>query len=234
VACGARRDDAKEVERVPDGEIERLYRAFVETDPATAIRVVEQVRSSGVAQAELFDALYVPALAMLGDAWARREIDELSFTQAAVVAEQVSSFVMPPLARPDTGVSVVLGVMHRDHHSVMKNIIAGALKEAGYRVFDLGIDVRASDFLERVEETGARVVVAFAEMLATARAVAGVRDLLDAEGRSDVVLLVCGGPFAADPSLARGVGANGVITSAQGALDVLERVRRDLLEKEAG
>lgn len=217
-----------------ESEAERLFRAFTGNDPAAAIRVVEQVRSAGVPQSELFDTLYVPAIAMLGDAWARREIDELAFTQAAVVAEQVSSFVMPPLARPDTGVGVVLGVMHRDRHSVMKNIVAGALKESGYRVFDLGVDVRASDFLERVEETGARVVIVFAEMLATARAVEGVRDLLVAEGRGDVVLLVCGGPFAADPSLARSVGAQGVISTAQGALDVLERVRRDVLQKEAG
>jgi len=219
---------------VSNSEAERLFKAFIGSDPATAIRVVEQVRSSGVPQAELFDTLYVPAVAMLGEAWARREIDELAFTQAAVVAEQVSSFVMPPLVRPDTGVGVVLGVMHRDRHSVMKNIVAGALKESGYRVFDLGVDVRASDFLERVEETGARVVIAFAEMLATARAVEGVRDLLVAEGRADVVLLVCGGPFAADPALARSVGAQGVISTAQGALDVLERVRRDVLQKEAG
>lgn len=217
-----------------NSEAERLFKAFIGNDPATAIRVVEQVRSSGVPQAELFDTLYVPAVAMLGEAWARREIDELAFTQAAVVAEQVSSFVMPPLVRPDTGVGVVLGVMHRDRHSVMKNIVAGALKESGYRVFDLGVDVRASDFLERVEETGARVVIAFAEMLATARAVEGVRDLLVAEGRADVVLLVCGGPFAADPALARSVGAQGVISTAQGALDVLERVRRDVLQQEAG
>lgn len=217
-----------------NSEAERLFKAFVGNDPATAIRVVEQVRSSGVPQAELFDTLYVPAVAMLGEAWARREMDELAFTQAAVVAEQVSSFVMPPLVRPDTGVGVVLGVMHRDRHSVMKNIVAGALKESGYRVFDLGVDVRASDFLERVEETGARVVIAFAEMLATARAVEGVRDLLVAEGRADVVLLVCGGPFAADPALARSVGAQGVISTAQGALDVLERVRRDVLQQEAG
>lgn len=219
---------------MPDSEAELLFRAFTGNDPATAIRVVEQVRSSGVPQSDLFDALYVPAVALLGDAWARRGIDELAFTQAAVVAEQVSSFVMPPLVRPDTGVGVVLGVMHRDRHSVMKNIVAGALKESGYRVFDLGVDVRASDFLERLEETGARVAIAFAEMLATARAVESVRDLLVAEGRGDVVLLVCGGPFAADPSLARSVGAQGVISTAQGALDVLERVRRDLLQREAG
>ncbi|MCX8006987.1 MAG: cobalamin-dependent protein [Coriobacteriia bacterium] len=217
-----------------DGDVEQLFRAFTDNDPAAAIRVVEQVRASGVAQADLFDELYVPAIALLGEAWARRTIDEFAFTQAAVVAEQVSSFVMPPLVRADTGVGVVLGVMHRDRHTVMKNVVAGALKESGYRVFDLGSDVRASDFLERIEETGARIAIVFAEMLATARAVESVSDLLSAEGRSDVVLLVCGGPFAADPALARSVGAKGVISSAQGALEVLERVRRDLLDKEAG
>jgi len=48
-----------------------------------------------------------------------------------------------------------MGTMHRDHHSIGRTIVAATLKEAGYRVNDLGVDVRPSDFLERVEETGA-------------------------------------------------------------------------------
>lgn len=210
-------------------EASHLYEAFVAQDPARAIQVVERVRSSGVPQTQLFDTLYVPAMSLLGGAWAEGIIDEITFTQASVVAEQIGSFVMPPVARPDTGVTLVIGSIHRDRHSVMKDIVASALKEAGYRVNDLGVDVRAADFLERLEETGSRVVIVFAEILATARAVAGVRDLLTAEKRDDVVLLVAGGPFAADPALARSVGANGVIGSAESALKVLGRVRDEVL-----
>ncbi len=207
----------------------RLYQAFVDQDPASAIKIVERVRANGVAQKDLFDISYVPALALLGGAWAEGTIDEVAFTQAAVIAEQVISFVIPPVLRPDTGITVLVAVMHRDRHTVMKNIVAGALKQAGYRVNDLGCDVRPADIVERIGETGSRIVIVFAEMMATARSVRRVREMLESEGRGDVVLLVGGGPFATDLRLAREVGANGVITSAEGALKVLARVRTDLL-----
>lgn len=220
---------AERSDRVASDDVALLYEAFVSQDPAAAIQVVERVRSSGLPQQQLFDALCVPAMSLLGSAWAEGVIDEIVFTQASVVAEQIGSFVMPLVARADTGVSVVIGTMHRDRHSVMKDVVASALKEAGYRVSDLGVDVRAADFLERLDETGSRIVIACAEMLATARAVAGVRDLLAAENRDDVVLLVCGGPFAADLGLARAIGANGVAAGAESALSLLARVREELL-----
>ena len=46
-------------------------------------------------------------MGLLGGAWAAGEIDEITFTQAAVVAEQIGSFVMPPVAHRDTGVTVI-------------------------------------------------------------------------------------------------------------------------------
>jgi 5-methyltetrahydrofolate--homocysteine methyltransferase len=209
-----------------------LYRAFVAQDPAGAIKVVESARSSGVAQPDLFDSVFAPALASLGAAWASGEIDEVAFAQASVVAEQVSSFVIPSAAAADTGVTTIAGVIHRDHHSVMKNIVGAALKEAGNRVIDLGVDVRSADFLEKVEETGARIVIVFAEMVQTARAVAGVRDMLTAAGHDDVVILVCGGPFEADSSIAKTAGANGVIHGAESAIRLVSRIAADRLGRE--
>lgn len=206
----------------------QLYQAFVDQDPAEAIQVVERVRASGVAQDALFDTIYAPAMGLLGGAWASGAIDEIVFTQAAVVAEQVGSFVMPSAAKRDTGVTVVLGTIHRDQHSIGRTIVAATLKEGGYRVNDLGVDVRPSDFVERVQETGARIVIVFAETMRTARSVASVRGVLDAEGATGVVLLVCGGPFFADGALAREVGANGVVTGAEAALRIVSRAARDL------
>jgi methanogenic corrinoid protein MtbC1 len=217
---------------VAESDAADLYQAFVDQDPAAAIQVVERARAAGVAQDQLFDVLYAPAMGLLGGAWAAAEIDEITFTQASVVAEQIGSFVMPPAARRDTGVTVVVGTMHRDHHSIARTIISATLKEAGYRVNDLGIDVRSADFLERVEETGARIVIVFAEMMTTARAVARVREMFVTNGIGDVVILVCGGPFTADPSLAREVGANGVIPGAESALKLVARVARDMAAAE--
>lgn len=207
-----------------DGAAARLYQAFVAQDASQAISVIESVKRSGVPQAQLFDQLFAPAMSLLGGAWAAGQIDEYSFTQAAVVADQVTSFVTPPATAQDTGVTILVGTMHHDHHAIDKDITAAALKEAGHRVIDLGVDVRPSDFLERAEETGARIVIVFAQMTGTAVSVSRVREMFSAGGRDDLVLLVGGGPFSADVSMARSVGANGVVRGAESALKLVAKV----------
>ncbi len=212
-----------------DDAAAKLYQAFVSEDPTAAIAVVERAKQGGLAQAQLFDSLFAPAMSLLGGAWASGAIDEYTFTQAAVVAEQIASFVTPPATAQDTGVTVLIGVMHRDYHSIDKDIIAAALKEAGHRVVDLGVDVRPAEFLERLEETGARLVIVCASMMSTARAAERVREMFAAAERDDVIMLVSGGPFAADAALAKSVGANGVARGAESALRLVERIARDRL-----
>ncbi|MBU4556057.1 MAG: cobalamin-dependent protein [Actinobacteria bacterium] len=205
----------------------KLYQAFVSQDPAAAIGVIEKVKRSGTEQGALFDSLFAPAMSLLGGAWASGAIDEYTFTQASVIAEQITSFVTPPATAQDTGITVIVGAMHRDYHAIDKNIVGAALKEAGHRVIDLGVDVRPAEYLERIEETGTRIVIVCASMNATANEVARVREILTTAGLQDVVILVSGGPFEADPELARQVGANGVVRGAESALKLVERIARD-------
>lgn len=212
-----------------DAAVERLYESIAGDDPAGAIAAIEEAKAEGVPQQMLFAKVYVPALARLGAAWASEELDEFQFTAAAVVAEQVTSFVTPSVAAPDKGVTVVLGCMRGDFHDLRKNVFGAALKTAGYRVLDLGANTTAGDFLAGVDETGSRIAIVFAEEIAAASIVSRVREALDAGGRSDTLVLVAGGPFEADPALARGSGANGVANTAQGILRLVDRVVTDRL-----
>ena len=133
---------------------------------------------------------------------------------------QVQLFVIPPTTSGDTGVTVLLGAMHHDHHTIDKDITAAALKEAGNRVIDLGADVRPADFLERAEESGARILIVFAQLVGVAHSVSRVREMFSAGGRSDITLLVAGGPFIADPMLARSVG---IVRGAESALKLVAK-----------
>jgi methanogenic corrinoid protein MtbC1 len=208
---------------VSDDAPARLYQAFVSQDPAAAIGVIERAKRAGIAQVLLFDQLFAPAMSLLGGAWASGAIDEYTFTQASVIAEQITSFVIPPTTSGDTGVTVLLGTMHHDHHTIDKDITAAALKEAGNRVIDLGADVRPAEFLERAEESGARILIVFAQTVGTARSVSRVREMFSAGGRGDITLFVAGGPFAADPVMARSVGANGIVRGAESALKLVAK-----------
>ena len=204
----------------------QLYRALLSHDSAEAIRVVERAKRRGVEQARLFDQVFAPALSMLGGAWADGSIDDYSFARASVAAEQITSFVIPPSASSDTGITVLLGTMQGDLHTIGKAIAGAALRDAGHRVVDLGASVRPAEFLQRAEETGACVLIVYAQLEATARSVLRVRETFTAAGRGDVAILVSGGPFAADPSLARAVGANGVVRGAESALRLVVRAAR--------
>lgn len=208
--------------------VEDLFRAFVEQDSSRAISVVEAARKQIPERQRLFDELFVPAMTRLGRAWLHAEIDELVFAQAAVVADQLTSFVVPRAAASDTGVTVLVGSVSGEHHSIGRNMTAAALKEAGHRVIDMGPDVSTAEFLEKVEETGARIVIACAETMATSQKVASVRALLDGGGHEGVVLLASGGPFDADPRLAREAGANGVVRGAENSIRVVGKVVSDL------
>lgn len=216
-----------------DDAAARLYQAFVSQDPAAAISVVEKAKRSGTAQVQLFDQLFAPAMSLLGGAWASGAIDEYTFTQAAVVAEQITSFVTPPTTAQDTGITVLVGTMHRDTHTIDKDIVAAALKEAGHRVIDLGTDVRPSEFLERADETGARIAIVFAQMRSTAESVVRVREMFSANGREDLMLFVSGSPFAADIALAKKVGGNGVVRGAESALKLISKAA-DAIDQHAG
>jgi methanogenic corrinoid protein MtbC1 len=162
-------------------------------------------------------------MSLLGGAWASGAIDEYTFTQASVIAEQITSFVIPPTTSGDTGVTVLLGTMHHDHHTIDKDITAAALKEAGNRVIDLGADVRPAEFLERAEESGAKLIIVYAQEIGTARSVLRVREMFATAGHAGVVILVAGGPFVADSGLARSVGANGIVRGAESALKLVAK-----------
>ena len=201
-----------------------LFQALAGRDASRAIDIISAAKDAGISQDLLFDQVYAPALSLLGGAWASGAIDEYEFAEAAVIAEKINSFVLPPVVSEDSGVTVLVGTMHRDHHSVDKNIAAAALKEVGHRVIDLGVDVRPADFLARAEETDAGIVFVYASMASTAASVLRVREMFRAGGRDDVVVFVGGGPFVADEDLARSVGANGVSKGAESALRLVERV----------
>ncbi len=67
----------------------------------------------------------------------------------------------PTLASAKSGPSagkVVFGTVKGDIHNIGKDIVISQLEADGFEVFDLGINVPKDKFVEKVKETGARIV----------------------------------------------------------------------------
>ena len=118
--------------------------------------------------------------------------------------------------------AVVIGVVEGDVHDMGKNIVAGVLEAAGYRIHDLGRDVPRDRFLKALEETKAPLL-ALSTMMSTPldnmrEVIRWVREL-----HPDVKILVGGAPL--DERLAQAMGADGY---AEGAPDVPNEAQRVL------
>jgi len=116
---------------------------------------------------------------------------------------------------------VVIGVVEGDVHDLGKNIVAGVLDASGYRVFDLGRDVRRDAFLDALKETAAPLV-ALSSMMSTP--LDDMRELILWVRRlfPDTGILV--GGAALDELLAMSLGADGYAESAGGVPEEAERV----------
>ena len=110
-----------------------------------------------------------------------------------------------------------MGTVKGDIHNIGKDIVVNMLKAANFDVVDLGVDVPPQVFVEKLKETGAKVLgmsglltLAFDSMKETIDGIkaAGLRD--------KVKIMVGGGPV--DANVCRIVGADSWSTDAQKAV----------------
>jgi methylmalonyl-CoA mutase cobalamin-binding domain/chain len=91
--------------------------------------------------------------------------------------------------------AVVIATPKGDVHDIGKNITATLFKASGFIVHDLGVDVAPEVIVDKVAETGARVVAMSALITPTFNSMKQVVDLLKDRGlRNDRYVIIGGGP----------------------------------------
>jgi methylmalonyl-CoA mutase cobalamin-binding domain/chain len=114
----------------------------------------------------------------------RRFSAEEYFVSELIVSAELFTSVMkllgPKLAASADGgpkTKVVIGTVKGDVHDIGKDIVVAMLRCNGFDVYDVGVDASPQVFVDKVRETGARVVglsglltVAFGSMESTVKA----------------------------------------------------------------
>jgi methanogenic corrinoid protein MtbC1 len=104
------------------------------------------------------------------------------------ILKEITEMVKPKLAKAAETKrlgKVVFGTVAGDIHDIGKNIVVFMLDVNGFEVYDLGVDVSAQKFIDKIKESGAPIVglsgflaLAFDSMKETVEAMkaAGLRD----------------------------------------------------------
>jgi methanogenic corrinoid protein MtbC1 len=126
-------------------------------------------------------------------------------------------------AKRETMGTVVAGTVFGDIHSIGKSMVCTLLVAGGFEVHDLGVNIKAEEFLEAIEKYQANILAMSALLTTTAAEQKKVIDTLKEKGiREKVRVMVGGGAITAD--FAQSIGADGYDPTAPGAVELARRL----------
>ena len=166
------------------------------TDLAQALADLKEEQVNALVEAKLKEGISplgiikecTAGMAEIGDRFTASVYFLSELIYSAEILKGVMARLEPLLQGADLGEpagTVVIGTVKGDIHDIGKNVVIALLKAAGFDVIDLGVDVPAEAFVEKVKETGAKVLglsalltLAYPEMkrVVDAAAAAGIRD----------------------------------------------------------
>ena len=118
--------------------------------------------------------------------------------------------------------TLVIGTVYGDIHSIGKDMVATLATAEGFKVIDLGINVKSEVFMDSIRENKANILAMSALLTTTTREQAKVIRMLEEENmRNKVKVAVGGGAITAD--FAKSIGADGFEPTAPMAISLFKR-----------
>lgn len=198
---------------------EELIRAIADLHEDEALRIVGERLSAGEDAFKLL-ADSRRAMEIVGMRFENKEYFIPDLIYSGEILQEIAEIVKPKL----TGATeferldkVIIGTVAGDIHDIGKNIVTFMLDINGFEVYDLGVDVPAQKFIEKAEETQARIIglsglltLAFESMKETIEVIRG-------SGLRDKVKIMIGGGQIND-EVRRYTGADAYGTDAMSAV----------------
>ena len=194
--------------------IEDYNEAVYEIDKEGAIEVVESALQEGVTPEQVVFDIIIPSIeTMMAEIVTNADTNLAQHFMTAQIAAEVTEKMLAKFKVPPEIIGrVVFGSSHGDLHSLGKRIVIGCLKSMMVDVIDLGVNIKAEDFVNAAVKQEAQVIAISSMMVHTATGEEGssrVRQLLKERGLEHQIKLVVGGaPFRFDHELYTKVGAD--------------------------
>lgn len=199
----------------------RLRAGIFAGDGKEVVATVKEALDQGLGPLEIIEQGLRPGMVEVGEAFRQYEIYLPEMMMAAEAWDQAMKVLERELAatgekREEVG-RVVIGTVQGDIHSLGTSIVAAMLKAGGFEVYDLGVAVAASAFVDKAEQVGADVIGLSALMTTTMPQQRNVIEHLEARGvREKYCVLIGGG--CTNQSWADEIGADGYGKTAGDAL----------------
>jgi len=178
------------------GAKEELVEAVVELEEDRTYKLVQKFLEEGINPKEIIDLLR-KGVETVGERFSRKEYFLTELVMAGEIFQQ-SAKILESALKKEVGGSenlgvVIIGTVKGDVHDIGKNIFVTLLKAANYQVYDLGVDISAKKFVEKVKETNAKVVAYSGLLTIALDAMKETTEALKSAGLRDKIKIIIGG-----------------------------------------
>jgi methanogenic corrinoid protein MtbC1 len=188
-----------------------------------ADELAKQALDEGVRPEEILENALIPAMAVVGDKFTRKEIYVPQMLMAAKAMNGAMKHLKPFFQSGETKRKgkFIIGTVSGDLHDIGKNLVAMMIEGGGWEIIDLGVDVSAEKFLKAIDENPGAVIGLSALLTTTMenmkKTVASIK-----EKHSDLKILVGGAPVTMDYCIK--IGADFYSPDPQGAVNYLKQL----------
>jgi 5-methyltetrahydrofolate--homocysteine methyltransferase len=202
-------------------ELETLYENILEGDMASTPGDVQTAIDSGVAPEVVLKEGMISAMTEVGRLFEEGDYFVPEMLVSARAMQAGLTVLRPYLV--ESGVEpigiVVIGTVQGDMHDIGKNLVSMMLGGAGFKVIDLGVNVKPETFVEAVRVNAPQVVGLSALLTTTMSMMKVTIDAMRDAGVLDNVNVIIGGaPVTAD--YANQIGADGYAADAGKAASI--------------
>ena len=205
----------------------QMAQSVIDGDDDEAASLAQQVLDEGANPLQAINNGFSAGMAVVGDLYSTGEYFLPDLILGGEAMKAALAVLEPALkasgqVRKVSG-TVVLGTVKGDIHEIGKSLVGSMLSASGFKVHDLGVDIKASEFVVKTREFDADIVALSALLTTTMLHQQDVIEHLAEAGlRERVKVMVGGSPVT--QGWADQIGADGFAENAANAVVVAKKM----------
>jgi 5-methyltetrahydrofolate--homocysteine methyltransferase len=207
-------------------DFDEIIDALVEREQTRLSELVETKLAQGIPAGDILNKGLIAGMDIVGEKMESEELFIPEVMKAAKIMGAMVGRLKPLLTDENTGASgkVVIGTVKGDLHDIGKNLVVMMLQSAGFKVFDVGVDVSPDKFIDALIANDADLLGLSALLTTTTEMMKQTVSAVAGNGlRNRVKIMIGGAPVTGEFS--EEIGADAYAPDAGSAV----RVAKSLL-----
>jgi len=174
---------------------EALTGAIIKADINGAVEETKKALDAGTDVQDILDNGLIAPMDEVGARFASGKMFVPQMLRSAKAMQECMALIKPLFQEQDINFKgkVVIGTVKGDLHDIGKNLVSMMMEGAGFTIIDLGVDIPADVFVEKVKETGADILAMSALLSTTMPGMKETIEALQNAGLREKVKVMIGG-----------------------------------------